>query len=281
MNYSQLEYNFVAWAANQADMRAGIVIGSRARSDHPADEWSDLDIILFVRNASRYAANADWLVRFGNVWALTAGKTGRGDPEWMLLFAGGLKLDVVLVEIAGDAPIAQLLDRSPYHDVARRGMRVLFNKAQPESRAAFTFAPQVSTSPDEEAFLAVVNRAFMEVVRAAKLARRGEVWRAKQQCDCALKAHLLCVLEWHTQILRHVDPWYDGHFLEEWVDRRWLAALPGTFAVYDPAEIQRALLVSLRLFGQAAGEVAAHLAFVYPQETEAQITAWLLNGDQA
>jgi predicted nucleotidyltransferase len=29
-------------------IRAAVVIGSRARVDHPADEWSDLDVLIFA-----------------------------------------------------------------------------------------------------------------------------------------------------------------------------------------------------------------------------------------
>ena len=44
--YENLEKNFVSWAQAKEDIRAAFMVGSRARSDHPADEWSDMDIIL-------------------------------------------------------------------------------------------------------------------------------------------------------------------------------------------------------------------------------------------
>lgn len=46
--YNRLIENLVSWAQAQDDIRAAILIGSRARSDHPADEWSDLDVLLGV-----------------------------------------------------------------------------------------------------------------------------------------------------------------------------------------------------------------------------------------
>lgn len=44
---SALEASIVVWAGGRADVRAVVVVGSRARSLHPADAWSDLDLILF------------------------------------------------------------------------------------------------------------------------------------------------------------------------------------------------------------------------------------------
>ena len=42
----QLENRVIAWAESQPDIRAIIVVGSRARRDSPADEWSDLDLVI-------------------------------------------------------------------------------------------------------------------------------------------------------------------------------------------------------------------------------------------
>ena len=42
--YAILIESFTTWAAYEDNVRTAVIIGSRARSDHPADEWSDLDI---------------------------------------------------------------------------------------------------------------------------------------------------------------------------------------------------------------------------------------------
>ena len=39
--YNQLLKKFTAWAQSRDDIRAVILVGSGARSDHPADQWSD------------------------------------------------------------------------------------------------------------------------------------------------------------------------------------------------------------------------------------------------
>jgi len=44
--FEQLLGKFVKFAEVQSDIRAAVVIGSRARVNCPADEWSDLDILV-------------------------------------------------------------------------------------------------------------------------------------------------------------------------------------------------------------------------------------------
>jgi hypothetical protein len=58
--YARLLERFVAFAEAEEDISAGIVIGSRARSDHPADEWSDLDIVVLARHPGHYVLSTDW-----------------------------------------------------------------------------------------------------------------------------------------------------------------------------------------------------------------------------
>ena len=42
--YARLEGRVTAWVEDDPGALAAVVIGSRARTDHPADEWADLDL---------------------------------------------------------------------------------------------------------------------------------------------------------------------------------------------------------------------------------------------
>jgi len=57
--YERLIARFVAWAQEQDDVRAAVVIGSRARTDHPADEWADLDVLIATTDPQRLLATPD------------------------------------------------------------------------------------------------------------------------------------------------------------------------------------------------------------------------------
>ena len=43
---------FVTWAQRRSDVRAGVVLGSWARNNMPADNLSDLDLVVIVRDPS-------------------------------------------------------------------------------------------------------------------------------------------------------------------------------------------------------------------------------------
>jgi hypothetical protein len=43
----QFEQRITSWAETQPDVRAILVVGSRARRDRPVDEWADLDTMVF------------------------------------------------------------------------------------------------------------------------------------------------------------------------------------------------------------------------------------------
>lgn len=65
--YEKIERKFVSWVQTVDDIRAAFIIGSRARKDHPADEWSDMDIIFFTSKQSDYLSNKEWLNNMGDL----------------------------------------------------------------------------------------------------------------------------------------------------------------------------------------------------------------------
>ncbi len=266
--YPQLERRFIDWALTQPAIRAVIVVGSRARLVHPADEWSDLDLVVFTQDAPSYLNDATWLEALGHVRAAVSDSFGKNDREWLALYDDGSKLDVAILSIDPTATLQEMLDAFPYPVVLRRGVRVLLDKtgASAELRLPKIDAPQL---PTQEAFTALINRMLLDAVKAAKFIRRNDLWRAKQLCDNEMKQLLLTLLEWQASAQQgQRDVWYDGRFLNEWADRDALAALPDTFATYQAADLQRAFLATLDLFRRLAHEAAAQLGYAYPTEVD-------------
>src|SRR5512139_3147705 len=94
--YARLEQRIRNWSLTQPSIAAIILVGSRARSDHPADEWSDLDLVVFATAAASYLNDAVWLGEFGDVLAAISNSFGRHDREWIALYADGSKLDAAI-----------------------------------------------------------------------------------------------------------------------------------------------------------------------------------------
>ena len=276
-SYAQLERDFSAWAETQPAICAALVIGSRARIVHPADEWSDLDLIVFTTDAAAYGSNGDWLGQFGEIWISVVDYIGPGDPEWLVVYSDGLKIDIAFASIDPIVPLdlQQTIDASPYQDVISRGARVLFDRSlAPTALRIKPIKPAPLPTPDQ--FTALIHRAWLDAMRVAKFIKRGDLWRAKRHCDGELKQHLLTMLEWHARSIDLMcDVWHDGRFIDEWADPRALARLPHTFAAYNADDLWRALFATLDLFRSLSIEIADRLGFPYPQPIDRRIAEWL------
>ena len=56
---------FLTWAKRRPDVRAGVILGSWARNDMPADNMSDLDLLVIISDPSVFLSEASWLLNFG------------------------------------------------------------------------------------------------------------------------------------------------------------------------------------------------------------------------
>jgi hypothetical protein len=54
-----------AWAAEEASVSGVLVVGSRARTSTPADEYSDTDVVLVCDDPERLVADDGWFAAFG------------------------------------------------------------------------------------------------------------------------------------------------------------------------------------------------------------------------
>lgn len=271
--YTQLEQHFAAWALDQPAIQAATIVGSRARSIHSADEWSDLDLVVFASDATLYLRDPTWLNAFGTVIAAVAHSFGQHDREWIALYADGTKLDAAFLSIdpVATPTLQTMLDAFPYPVVLQRGVRVLVDKTNASTELQLRKI-DVPSLPDQAKFAASINRMGLDAIKTAKFIRRHDLWRAKQVCDGDLKQHLLTLLEWHAAA--QADPrdiWYDGRFLAEWADREALSELPATFAAYEISDLRRALFATLELFRRLARDVAQRLDYPYPLQSDRAI----------
>jgi aminoglycoside 6-adenylyltransferase len=281
LTYDSIIERCAALAQSRDDIRGLIVLGSRARTDRPADEWSDLDLVIITTEPQRYLEDRGWLSAFGPYWAAFVERQATDTGyELRVLFDGALDVDFIPV------PLEMMLmpaDQWPPDVVTifRRGYRIVLDKDDFSSRIAelFQLNPALSaiTLPDEQQFLALWNDYFYHAVWVAKKLRRGELWTAKLSLDTGMKWQLLHLIEWHakTQHGAEYDIWHNGRFLEKWADPRILEELRRAYAHYDERDLWQALFGSLDLYRWVAREVADHLSFTYPLDSDQQITHWI------
>jgi aminoglycoside 6-adenylyltransferase len=288
----------VAWGTDRRDLRAIAVVGSRARSDHPADPWSDLDVIVMVRRPRRYLERSHWIAEIETPWLVVREPTVVGGQQILhITFEGGTKVDLVVVSSTAFSLAMRAVQVLKLHpslltllpgiardrlatlsDLLNRGFRFALDKDRLAGRLesdALAVPPPGLPSQDE--FLDLTKRFLNEQVSFALKLRRGELFLTKTVGEFRLMELLLQMIEWHARVTS--DRWSPvferGRFLEEWAHPLVLERLRGTFPRYDPDEIWRARLEAVDLFRWLARETGDRLGYAYPAQLEETVMAWV------
>jgi aminoglycoside 6-adenylyltransferase len=248
-----------AWASEQTDLCAVVLLGSQARGDVPADEFSDVDLTLFVHEPKRYLRDDGWVRRFGEPLLSFVEPTAVGGfEERRVLFRDGLEVDFAVVPAAASHDLSAVAA-----DVFSRGFRILYDDGigvEPPG------APRRESAAPKQAHLdQLANDFWYHLLWAAKKLRRGEVLLAKQVCDCGLKMQLVELARWRAH---GTDTWHGLRFFERWAGDDLVEKLGPTFASYDAADVARALRTTGEVFGRLEDEVASRFGLTPPVDRD-------------
>ena len=269
--YQELEHRFIAWAETQPDIRAAIVMGSRARLDHPVDKYSDLDIIVAAINPDHYLNRSDWLEQIAPVWISLLSRTAGGEPERLTLFESGFFVDFVFIP---PDMLRQAAEAGIIPDGFKRGARAILDKDGLAARTIpATFVRPIYLPPSAAEYGATVDTFWYAAIYVAKQLCREDLWLVKVRHGNLLEL-LMRIIEWHAHAVYgpERDTWHMGRFAREWADPRAVQALNGVFAHFDAADSWRALFATLDTFRWLAQETAGRLGFDYPQRTDTRVT---------
>jgi aminoglycoside 6-adenylyltransferase len=265
----------VRFAEARETVSALILIGSQARTEMKADEFSDLDFIMVVKDTGEFVHSDSWLRDIGKVHISFQEPTFSGQTEIRAMLDGAQDVDIVIID---EADAARALTNGEAAVILGRGYRVLADKRglallplAPAPKAAFTPAAEAD-------FRDIVNDFWYHVVWSAKKLLRQEIWASKFCVDSYMKQKLLWMIEQHEHAVRRsgADTWYAGRFIDRWAREDILRDLATAFAHYDRADIAAALLNTMRLFRRLALEVAEASGFPYPAHADEYATAWAL-----
>ena len=286
-SYEELIRRFCKWAENRTDIRAAVVVGSRARVDHPADEWADLDTVIVTTDPEYYVSSSEWIDNFGRPLLTFIEPTSTGNQkERRVLYEKMLDVDFAIFPLeeiqrlieAGrtDTRIAAQLSNA-----LGRGMRVLIDKDgitnQLNSLIARIEKKEAPSRPSQEEFLELVNDFIYHAVFTAKHLRRGELWWTVTCLNCHMQHLLLRMIEWHALATHDwkYDTWFRGRFLEEWAHPKAVKGLRDAFVRYDSKDVKRALLKAMGLFRLLATETASKLSYPYPEKADENVARWI------
>jgi len=267
--YVELISNFLLWANECEDIRAAMIVGSMARTEAPADKWSDLDLVIVANNSQDYLCKTEWLDNIGEYWITFIGGTAVGDgKERRVIFNNGLDVDFSMFSVDG---FKQISTAPEVQEVLSRGMKIILDKDGTFSD--LEAMPKIVSKykhPSEEYFLNFVNDFWYHTVWTAKKLLRGEIWMAKACIDGYMRSRLEGLIECHAKAFNGIDydTWHSGRFLDKWADNRIAQELKGVFPHYDKEDIKRALLTMMNLFSWLAKETAEKLNYDYPKNEE-------------
>lgn len=263
--YADITQRLCTCAAKDENIRAVIAIGSLARQQTPADEFSDLDLIIVTKEVQRWTLG-EYSMLLGEVSISFKEPTLGGGTERRCIYEGGRDVDMIIFT---PEQFRKALKNGEAGWVMNRGYKLLY-----DTDGLSELIPKYVTlgiSPPEmtgEEFDNLVSDFYFHNIWASKKLRRGELWAAKMCIDAYLKVRLLRVIEQYQLCLGETDVWHDGRFLDSWAERDVLGELEGCFAHYDADDCERALLATHRLFARLSRAVAKKKGFFYDKEAE-------------
>lgn len=272
--YSCFEQRFTSWALGISDIRAVFIIGSRARSNHPADIWSDMDMVIYARNPEQYLMDSAWVQNLGNVISSFVFKTAGDDSERLTLFEGGWQVDFVIHSFED---LSNIATTKTIPDNFYRGVKVIIDKDDlSKNILPKEFAAPEHKSMTETQFLTNVQMFWFTAMYIAKQILRNELWVVKER-DNDLKRLLLQMIVWHEKILNgnSYDTWHAGRFIYEWVSPITYKELFKTFGHFDKIDSWNALLTSISLFKTLSHEISKRTNITYKQELEDYVYSWI------
>lgn len=280
-SYRDLEQRVGAWAAARSDVQGVLAVGSRTRTDRPADEYSDLDLTLFADDPDSLIDSEDWLHEIGPTMLSFVEQTAVGGwRERRAVFQPMLDVDFSVVptalldlDFAVPGPVTNLI-----RPVIDRGFRIVYDPGGRLITLADIPAgvqPEWG-SPDEASFRNLVVDFWYHAMWSTKKLMRGELLVARQCLDGSMKDKLRHVVDWLARLDRPgVDPWHGYRFFEERTDPAIVEALHATYGGVSPDRIRQNLSGSMDLFGQLARSAATRLGYAYPELAEAHVRGWI------
>lgn len=279
--YRQIEANVAIWAKDRSDVEGAVVVGSRARADHPADEFSDLDILLFITDPALLIEDEHWFTSLAPV--TLSSREGTKVGSWRdrrVLYDGLVVVDFALLPadlIEAHDSVGWLAASEDVAAVVGRGVRVLVDKTGSLGLLAeLGPRPVPWIAPTSEAFLDLVRSFWYHAQRVTKKLLRGETLVAVISLNGSMNRQLLTMIEWKIRADDpEIDTWHGGRFFEQWAPVPVQDEFRKTCAHLDPNDVTRALRASMDLFDALGEATAARLMLHYPAHEAETIRDWV------
>lgn len=263
--YADIKNKLCELAEKDEDIRAVIAIGSYTRKDSPADQFSDLDLII-VTTVPESWYSGEYPAKLGEVGISFIEPTLGGGAERRCIYGADRDVDMIIFT---PEQFGKALTDGVAEWVMDRGYELLCDKEDYTIWIPRYVSKKVSRevmSADE--FVNLVNDFYFHNIWAYKKLKRGEMWSAVMCINGYLKERLLKIIEQYHMCIYDCDVWHDGRFLERWADPYVAEDLEECFARYYYPDCVSALEATHTLFARLARELAEKLGYPYPKGAE-------------
>jgi aminoglycoside 6-adenylyltransferase len=270
----------IQWAGNRDDIRAMLLTSSRTNPDASLDVFSDYDVILVVTDIRPYFEDKSYLSDYGPVLVVFKNPVGQEDGfdcfGDITHYEDGTKIDYGFFPVEWLQWVAEQPGLPPDLDV---GYAVLLDKdhlangLKPPTHTAY-----IPTPPTGPVYQDLIQEFWNDAAYTAKNLWRDNLIAAKHNLDVIMKFHVLRqFLEWQMEIEHNwsVRPGAYGKGLKKWINPGLWAELESTYVGAGIEENWDALFKTIDLFRKVAIKVGDHLGYVYPDDLDRRMMAYL------
>lgn len=263
--------NLIKYGQTSELIKAEVLIGSQARQFNLADEYSDIDIIVFVTDIDYFINSDEWINYLGKHYISFVEKTVAGGMERRIIFENYLDVDLIFLN-------AEDLNRMyEVSEIVSRAYKILLDKGgftniiQDAAKALKVFS-----KPSEKEFQNLINEFWFHVIWAGKKVKRGELWVAINCVNGYMKAILLKMIEYYSHALHgeNYETWHNGRFIEQWAESWVVNEFHNIYAKYADKDIITALTATMVLFRKLSVETGNKWNYQYPDIGDKYAAEW-------
>jgi aminoglycoside 6-adenylyltransferase len=255
------------------------LFGSSTNNENLNDEYSDIDVILVTTNLAKYFENENWLNSIDEVWmTFTESEPHLNYWERRCVFKNGLDVDFLLIDKSklisnsDNFPVAKNIFHKTAQVIIDKDNTTEYMKKIILEKNGFCFPSQLE-------FNNLVNDFYYHYLWTCKKCLRGEYWTALQYINRYLKKRTLKMLEWYEHSVNGKEyyTFYDGRYIEKWIDKKLVNNLSLIFSSYGKENILKALNENEKLFTQISTKTAEINGYAFPNLQKQKLCEWVDN----
>ncbi len=276
--YEMILDNIISWAANEPEIRAVILEGSRALGAK-TDELSDYDLNLFTAGHDKYISDNDWMKKFDAVLVYQKEKILYENfeiPTRLVIYKNSPRVDFSFWPLD---ILRGFADNKALPEAYKNGYSVLLDKDGVAAKLPPPgFDGFIITRPEKDELLTVIYDFWFEACIIAKYLKRDRLWFANVLANGPVKSLMLKVILWNESGRRG---WNfngansAGKDIESHTDDKTKEAFNKCFSEYNEKGIYFSLLAMTGLFKTVSKELAVKAGVIYPEESVAGIEKYI------